>query len=588
MYLTSYIKSLIVSLTILTLTTLVSVNSLAETATSGNLLPNAGDGVNTNAQNSNSTIDGIDSSSGFTLNGITDYSSNYNELEAQGTGTVSASGSLVNITTTKQSGGTHTTTETSLDGGVTLNATTEVQNCEWSGSSYQCGQATSGRDSFQTTIKILDGSNNTLAITTFNRNNDAGYRQNTHTYTDTATHTGTGARKWDWEWKGVDGNSPNSTSPVGPNLLGAALTATLLDINYTPITEETEEEIELAEEILELAQTELATKIEELEEINLTQLTELELETPLLQELEIEIKEIEIEEFEEIFISNFKEIMIEENVMETFETALIEEGLTEEEFFEETTTMVIEVLKEEFEMEETNTFKEELNEETAMTEETQMEEVKEEEIKEEEIKEESKQEESNETITTETNSNEEVKEESNEATEERESGESVSNESEVAEDKETEGTTEEETDGENVEDEAVESDEAENTEIEAGSINVKVQRVLEKVLSKLKRVDQKLQAIQMVTSQGITSGEADLSGYINKRIYTNQVALKGVPNPDFFQNLNILEQQQIYKDANLAAYVSNDPIAVKQKLLQEINVDKQRLLLELRALKNEG
>ena len=50
--------------------------------------------------------------------------------------------------------------------------------------------------------------------------------------------------------------------------------------------------------------------------------------------------------------------------METFETALIEEGLTEEEFFEETTSIVMEELKEEFEMEETNTFKEELNEET--------------------------------------------------------------------------------------------------------------------------------------------------------------------------------------------------------------------------------
>ena len=35
-------KKIDVSLTILTLTTLVSVNSLAETATSGNLLPNAG------------------------------------------------------------------------------------------------------------------------------------------------------------------------------------------------------------------------------------------------------------------------------------------------------------------------------------------------------------------------------------------------------------------------------------------------------------------------------------------------------------------------------------------------------------------
>ena len=585
MCLTNYIKLLIGSLTILTLTTLVSVNSFGETATSGNLLPNAGDGVNTGVQNSNSTIDGLDSASGFTLNNVQDFTASYKELEAKGDGTVSASGSLVNIPTTSQSGASFTTTETSLDGGVTLNATTEIQNCEWSGSSYQCGQATSGRDSFQTTIKIIDGSNNTLAITTFNRNNDAGYRANTHTYTDTATHTGTGARNWDWEWKGIDGNSPNSTSPVGPNLLGAALTATLLDINYTPITEETEEEIELAEEIVELAQEDLATAITLLEEIQFEQLTELELETPLLQELEIEIKEIEIEEFEEIFISNFKEIMIEENVMETFETALIEEGLTEEEFFEETTTMVMEVLKEEFEMEETNTFKEELNEETAMTEETQMEEVKEEEIKEEEIKEESKQEESNETITTETNSNEEVKEESNEATEERESGESVSNESEVAEDKETEGTKEEETDGENVEDEAVESNEREVVSIKENSISVKVQKVLDKVLSKLKRVDQKLQAIQMVTSQGITSGEADLSGYINKRIYKNQVALNGVPDPEFFQNLNILEQQQIYKDANLAAYTNNDPIAVKQEILQEIKVEKNRLLLEIKMLK---
>ena len=582
MYLTNYIKLLIGSLTILTLTTLVSVDSLGETATSGNLLPNAGDGVNTTAQNSNSTIDGLDSASGFTLNGIQDFTSQYKELEAKGTGTVSASGSLLNITTTKQSGGTHTTTETSLDGGVTLNATTEVQNCEWSGSSYQCGQATSGRDSYQTTIKILDANDNVFAITTFNRNNDAGYRQNTFTYTDSATHTGTGARKWDWEWKGIDGNNPNSTANVGPNLLGAALTATLLDINYTPITEETEEEIELAEEILELAQTELATKIEELEEINLAQLTELELETPLLQE--IEIKEIKIEEFEEIFIQNFKEILVEENIMETFETALIEEGLTEEEFFEETTSIVMEELKEEFELEEPPkmSMKEEINEETTLTEELKEEEIKEEEIKEEEIKEEKPNEESNEP---EPNTNEEVKEESNEATEERESGESVSNESEVAEDKETEGKTEEETDGENVEDEAVESDEGETVSIKENSISVKVQKVLDKVLSKLKRVDQKLQAIQMVTSQGITSGEADLSGYINKRIYKNQVALNGVPEPEFFQNLNILEQQQIYKDANLAAYTNNDPIAVKQEILQDIKVEKNRLLLEIKMLK---
>ena len=122
---------------------------------------------------------------------LQDYSSNKRTRSTRHRNIV-CSITLVNITTTKQSGGTHTTTTTSLDGGVTLNASTEVQNCEWSGSSYQCGQATSGRDSYQTTIKIQDENNNTLAITVFNRNNDGSYRQNTHTYTDTATHTGTG------------------------------------------------------------------------------------------------------------------------------------------------------------------------------------------------------------------------------------------------------------------------------------------------------------------------------------------------------------------------------------------------------------
>ena len=217
-----------------------------------------------------------------------------------------------------------------------------------------------------------------------------------------------------------------------------------------------------------------------------------------------------------------------------------------------------------------------------------VEEIKEESIKEESIKDEPKQEESNETTEPETNTNEEIKEESNETNEKPENSKSVSNESEVAEDKETEGQEEKEATSEDVEDKTIKSTETKTASIKESSITLKVQKVLDKVLAKLKRVDQKLQAIQLVTSKGITSGEADLSGYINKRIYTNQVALNGVPNPDFFQNLNILEQQQIYEDANLAAYVSNDPIAVKQKLLQEINVDKQRLLLELRALKNEG
>ena len=578
----SLTKQLTGLLTILILTTSINA-SKAETATSGNLLPNAGDGVNTNAQNSNSTIDGIDSSTGFTLNGITDYSANYNELEAQGTGTVSASGSLVDISTTTQSGVSFTTTETSLDGGVTLNATTEVQNCEWTGSSYQCGQATSGRDSFSTTIKILDENDNVLSITTLTRNNDAGYRSNTHTYTDTATYTDTGSRNWDWQWKGTDGNNPNSNSPVGPNLLGASLTATLLDITYTPISEETEEQLEDTNELLELAQEDLEYLLENMEEINLEQLEELQFETPILQELEIE--EITFEELAITFEETFKEILVEEGLMEEFETAMIEEGITEEEFFEEAaniieeefeelmpagTTMKIEEGKIEMEVKE----EEITNEEEVATEE--LEETNEEEnVKQEEVKEEETETESN--ANTETTT--EAEDTSEESMETNEEGEPSSEESNMDENTEAEGSETETNNEEAVDDEAAGDDRQENDEID--SVNVKVKRIIAKLEKTLKSVDDTVKAVQYVTLKGIQSGAADLSSY---KVQLQDTVKLNDGNPDFFNQLNI-EQEQIYKNKSLNAYTNNDPISIKQTELQRIDMEKKQLLLELKLLR---
>ena len=572
MYLTSYIKSLTISLTILILTTLVSVNSLAETATSGNLLPNAGDGVNTNTQNSNSTIDGIDSSTGFTLNGITDYSASYNELEAQGTGTVSASGSLVNITTTKETGGSFTTTTDSLDGGVVLNATTEVQNCEWSGSSYQCGQATSGRDSFTTTIKILDENDNVFSITSFTRNNDAGYNNNTHTYTDTATHTDTGARKWDWEWKGVDGNSPNSNAAVGPNLLGASLTATLLNIDYSPISEETEEQLEDTNEQLELAQEELENLLENMEEVNFEELENLNFNAPVFEEIEIE--EIKFEELQIQFEETFKEILIEENLIEEFETALIEENITEEEFFEEVSSVMEE------ELIAMSPPKEEKNEE--IIEETPTEEVIEEKPTNTKTEEEPNAT-SNANEPNETSATEEVVETNEETESTGQKDEDVSTESEVAEDTETEGQTETESDVEVVENET-------DVDVKDGKvvtdISKKVAKIIKKLEAKLKRVDDKIKATSYVLAVTLQNLQPDMGEYINKRIYSNQAILVGVPNDEFFDKINILEQQQIYKDANLNAYASNDPIAVRARLLTEIESKKNQLKAEIAALRS--
>jgi len=333
---------------------LLSTGVLADTATTNNLLPNAGTGQ-TSPQHSNSTIDGINSSNGFTLNNVTDYASSYNELEANGTGTVSASGTLLDI-----SAGNHTTTEDSLDGGVTLTSKTEVQNCEWIGSANQCGQATSGQDSYSTTVTILDENDNELATVTQNRNQDSGYNNNTYTYTDTITHTGEGSRKWNWQWQGIDGNSPNSADAVGPNLLGAELKATLLDILYSPLPPAIKEEIgeifdDIGDEFEEIEQI-----VEEFffeEEIKMEE--EFEMESPVMIVMEEEEKFEEEPIIEEFVMLQEEEKEEEEPVMEIIET------FTEEEKEEEKT--VSEMLQEGFEEEQKENEQEESNSETTET-----------------------------------------------------------------------------------------------------------------------------------------------------------------------------------------------------------------------------
>ena len=587
MCLTNYTKRLIASLTILTLTTLVSVNSLAETATSGNLLPNAGAGQSSYQNTTDSyTPDKVGSGQGFTVDsGIQSFQ---NELEAKGEGIISDTGSLVGISTTTQSGNSFTTTTDSLDGGVTLNAITEVQNCEWTSSSYRCGQASQGggqRDTYTNTIKITDSNGNVLAVTTFTRNNDAGYNSNTHTYTDTVTNTLPGSRNYEWEWKGTDGGNTNSNASIGPNLLGASLTATLLDINYSPISEETEEEIEFANEQLELSQETIEAAIEKLEEINLTELTEIETFefAPQLIEIE-EIQELKIEEieFKALFEVNFKSILKEENLIEEFGTALIEENLTEEEFFEEATNMIIEelkpmgMIKEETNVSTMTAPKEEIIEETPTEE---LKETKKEELKEEEPN-----------AITEKPTNETVKTEktmdTNEETTEPEGQESevVSNESELAEDKETEGQEETASAGETLENETdVSVKDRKITTTDIDSIGKKVEKIIEKITAKLKRVDQQLAATSFILSKGMNELAPDLTAYKSKKLDGGSIP---DGNLEFLQTINILEQQQIYKEASLNAYISNDPIAVQMNALARVSTRINTLQAEIAALKS--
>ena len=205
------IKLLLKSCLILALITSLSK---ADQITTGNLLPNVNQGASS-AQSVDNSIDKIGNTfSNFTSNNATNFSS---EVEVTGTGTLSYSGTLLDITT-----GNDTTNQNKLDNGITLQGNTIVQNCEWASSSYACGNRGSGRDSYSTKIQILDSNNSLLSETNQIRNNDAGYGSTAFKYTDTLIFNNVGSNKFNWEWTGIDGQA-NPGNLGGPNLLGANL-----------------------------------------------------------------------------------------------------------------------------------------------------------------------------------------------------------------------------------------------------------------------------------------------------------------------------------------------------------------------------
>ena len=256
----------------------------AENITTGNLLPN-GTNNSSSYQSVDNTIPSV-STNGFNTAGtIRDWGG---ELETTGTGSINYTGNLTDHASQQQ-----------LDNGISLNSTTIVQNCEWQGSQYQCGQARAGQDSYTTTVKILDDNGNVLAVVNQTRNNDAGYGANAFKYEDSVSYAGAGSNQFYWEWEGVDEGSYVDLG--GPNLLGAKLTMTY---DPTVIPEETIEEIEeVIEEFVEWETTFEPEFVEEfiplpvlIEEFPMLVLEEEELVEVLqtTQELEEEFEEVEI------------------------------------------------------------------------------------------------------------------------------------------------------------------------------------------------------------------------------------------------------------------------------------------------------
>ena len=545
-----------------------SVFADEDTATSSNILPNAGttsssmdnfdlDGVqsgSTGALNNNSTHNGFTITCPTQVNNACGTAFN-GELEASYQMKVGASGTLVGIEGVEAST-TYTTTQRKLNGGIQLNSYFSIQNCEDGNSSYSCGQSNGAEDTYKLHVKIKDAQGNTLAQMTTTRLEDAGYNANSKQFHDNLVYNGTGGASYEWYWEGYDGSLNTNTANLGPNLLGAEL---LLDFpieDHEPLSVEEIEDINEALDTVDLTENEiydiisgLESKIEEKFRLsgNLEEGTRLE--------LNIENKEITFE------IASRTTGAI---VMESPMTAKIIEEMPIETLKEEMVAMVQEEMP----------FMEMMEE---LTPPAAMEEPPEEEPKamsagpmiEEEPKEESS---SKEPATMEVASA--PKEESSKEEE------SVKEEKSMVETKNEEQETEEKES----------SSEAPATSVVSKENNTKQKKVrskktvkpelkvmMAKVDAKIKNPLKNLQLKNLIKMDAMVEDQLSLDVY-NVAFYA--------PKDIYLEQLNLIDNRLIYANKSLATYIQNDKIEIKARKLGEINSRKQQLLIELEVLKN--
>ena len=550
---------LTVLLTVLTLTT------SAEEIVTGNLLPNAGDGVDWNSSStdqinpgSSGTVSNGDIVNGFTVTCPTGQSNcGYKwgvggDFEVTGTTTLSVD----DIALTNNS-----ITQEMLDNGITLNSYIDVANCDHEAGN--CEGDTGNTDSHTVIIELKDSSGVVLSTTTQTRTNIDGFQGNCNgyptsssggqtadcgQYNDQVIYNNHGSNNVDWSWTGTDNNT-GSGIRGGPNLLGAKLTMTY---DNTVIDNEVVEEIgeifDDLEDVFEYIEFEQVQEMFEEMVLFFDDPPEMEEE---FEEMSFEPVLMLIEEMpmeEEIVME--AQAMIEEEIVEE-EPKLIFLGSTpeEEEIVEETTEIITSFLPPPTAKEEEMIEEEEMVEEESMIEEemveeepTKMAEAPKEEVKKEE---------------------EFIEEETEEMVEE-------SNEEEVKEEKPTSETpkksnvsTKKLTKQKNIQ-----SKEA---------IKNNLVKIMDKIDKDIKDISKNLQIKNIIKLDAMASDQASLEVY-NVPFYKSENI--------YLDQLQMQDLRQVYADITLNSYIGNDPVKIREDKLQQITIERNQLLLELEVLKN--
>ena len=109
------------------------------------------------------------------------------------------------------------------------------------------------------------------------------------------------------------------------------------------------------------------------------------------------------------------------------------------------------------------------------------------------------------------------------------------------------------------------------------TVKPKLKVIMAKIDAKVKNPVKNLQLKNLIKIDAMTENQASLSVY-NVPFY--------IPKDIYLDQLNMIDNRLIYNGVQLVSYITNDSIGIKERTLQELNINKQRILIELRELKN--
>jgi len=116
------------------------------------------------------------------------------------------------------------------------------------------------------------------------------------------------------------------------------------------------------------------------------------------------------------------------------------------------------------------------------------------------------------------------------------------------------------------------------TKVSSTKTKPKLDLIMAKVDEQVKDASKNLNIKNIIKLDAMQKDSVSLVEYNNTEFYK--------PKDIYLDQIAIFDNRSIYKNFDLVQYRNNDIIGIKNRTLQELNINKQRILIELKELKN--